>query len=67
MSNYKFEISKLVDVLNQDQLGELIDVLVEHYVETYGIDGFSAAEPNLPEFEFENLDLAKNILDKFRN
>lgn len=64
--NYKFNVTSLVSVLSQDQLGELIDVLVEYYADTYGLDGFTPVEPELPKFEDENLILAKNILDKFR-
>lgn len=51
--------------LDEQILGMLIDSLVELYQEKYGLD-ISIDEPDKPEYDAENLDIAKNYLKKFR-
>ena len=54
-----------VEHLNEETLGMLIDGLVELYQKKYGLD-ISIDEPDKPEYDAENLDIAKNYLKKYR-
>jgi CRISPR/Cas system endoribonuclease Cas6 (RAMP superfamily) len=64
--NYKMNIMGLEN-LDEKMLAELIDNLVELYIQNYGIDfKLEDDEPEKPDFKTENLDIAKNYLQKFR-
>ena len=54
--------------LDEETLGMLIDSLVELYQTKYGISlgKIELDEPEVPDYNTENLDVAKNYLKKFR-
>lgn len=55
-----------IDCLDEKMLGTLIDSLVDFYIEKYGIDSLGGVEPDKPEYDAENLDVANSYLKKFR-
>lgn len=61
---YKLNINGL-DCLDEKMLGTLIDSLVDYYTSKFGLD-MAIEEPEKPEYDAENLDVAKNYLKKFR-
>jgi hypothetical protein len=69
--NYKMNIMGLEN-LDEKMLAELIDNLVELYIQNYGLnlqvedEMLRNEKPSKPEFEVENLDLAKSYLKKYR-
>jgi hypothetical protein len=54
-----------INDLDEEMLGMLIDSLVELYQNKYGLD-ILLDEPDKPEYDAENLDVAKDYLKKFR-
>jgi hypothetical protein len=44
----------------------LIDSLVEFYIDKYGIDSLADSEPEKPDFQVENLNIANDYLKKFK-
>ena len=64
--NYKIHFEGFEN-LDEKTLGMLIDSLVGLYQTKYGIElHIEDDEPELPEYEFENTDLAKHYLQKYR-
>jgi hypothetical protein len=61
---YKLNINGL-DCLDEKMLGTLIDSLVDYYTSKFGL-GMAIEEPEKPEYDAENLDVAKDYLKKFR-
>lgn len=62
--NYKFTIAG-IDKLDEEMLGMLIDSLVEVYTQKFGMP-INLDEPEVPEYDAEDLDFAKNYLKKYR-
>lgn len=56
---------KGLDCLDEKMLGTLIDNLVDYYTSKFGLD-MSIDEPEKPQYDAENLDVAKDYLKKFR-
>lgn len=56
---------KGLDCLDEKMLGTLIDSLVDYYTSKFGLD-MAIEEPEKPEYDAENLDVAKDYLKKFR-
>ena len=54
-----------VENLSEEVLGTLIDNLVEIYTHKFGL-GISLDEPEVPEYDAEDIDFAKNYLKKYR-
>lgn len=54
-----------VEHLNEETLGMLIDGLVDLYTRKFGLN-MQIDEPDKPEYDAENLDVAKTYLKKFR-
>jgi hypothetical protein len=63
--NYTLNIKGL-DCLDEKMLGMLIDSLVEFYIDKYGIDSLADSEPEKPDFQVENLNIANDYLKKFK-
>ena len=65
--NYKIHFEG-IDSLNEETLGMLIDSLVGLYQTKYGISlgDIELDEPEVPDYNTENLDIAKNYLKKYR-
>ena len=61
---YQLNIQGL-DCLDEKMLGTLIDSLVDYYTSKFGLD-MSIDEPEKPQYDAENLDVAKDYLKKFR-
>jgi hypothetical protein len=66
--NIQFDISSLVRTLNQEQLGMLIDTMIDLYVETYGLEdiNFEQEKPEVPNYSLENTTSVKEYLKKFQ-
>jgi hypothetical protein len=54
-----------VDKLDEQVLGTLIDSLVDLYTVKFGLK-INLDEPDKPEYDAEDVDLAKNYLKKYR-
>ena len=54
-----------VDNLTEEVLGTLIDTLVELYTVKFGLN-IDIDEPEVPEYDAEDIDFAKNYLKKYR-
>ena len=54
-----------VDQLDEQVLGTLIDNLVELYTVKFGLK-IDIDEPEVPEYDAEDVDFAKNYLKKYR-
>ena len=52
--------------LDQESMGALIDTLIEIYANQYGIDFSELDQPEMPTYDCENFDDAKEYLKKFR-
>lgn len=63
--DYKINISG-IEALPEKVLSELIDELVDYYIQTFGIEKLEEDVPEKPDYTVENLDLAKDYLKKFR-
>lgn len=65
--NIKIQLGGLEN-LDEETLGMLIDSLVEFYQNKYGMSlgKIELDEPEIPDYNEENFDLAKNYLKKFR-
>jgi len=63
--NIQFDVSSLARTLNQEQLGLLIDSMVELYIATYGDEEINL-EPSKPEYGVEDVSLATVYLKKFQ-
>lgn len=63
--NIKLNIAG-IELLDQETLGMLIDELIEYYANSYGIEMDHSNEPDIPTYECETIDDAKEYLKKFR-
>lgn len=64
INQYRLHI-RGIDCLDEKMLGTLIDSLVDYYASKFGLD-IPLDEPDKPEYDAENLDVAKDYLKKFR-
>ena len=45
---------------------QIIDELVDYYIQTFGIEKLEEDVPEKPDYTVENLDVAKEYLKKYR-
>jgi hypothetical protein len=69
MSDKKMNVNlKLLglDMLDKQMTEILIDALIDHYTNKYGMELNELAEPEKPTYDCESFDDAKEYLKKFR-
>jgi hypothetical protein len=69
MSDKKTSVNlKLIGIgmLDKEMTEMLIDALIDHYTDTYGIELDDLTEPEKPTYDCETFDDAKEYLKKFR-